>query len=152
MVLQQINDLLLEYLLDKFDGENYRRVELALKPVPAGRPRLSKWGVYYSKTYTTYRNEAREHVGDWGEPLVGSIIAVLDVRFPKPKTKATNHYPLPDVDNLAKSFLDVIVENKTVIQDDKLIIGAWLNKRYADSEDDVGTTVHLFQVGDYKRQ
>ena len=38
------------------------RLSIPLNPVPASRPRVSKWGTYYPKRYATWKKDALKHL------------------------------------------------------------------------------------------
>jgi len=98
-------------------------------PVPASRPRFSRFGKpYYGKNYTAFRKEAAKYLGSESFvdaidrfvirlPLLGSLRLTAVYSVPKPKTSKRN-WPVGDVDNYLKT-LDVF--NGILWQDDDQI-------------------------------
>lgn len=102
---------------------------IPLKPVPASRPRVPRWGnVYYSKTYTKWMNDAKElvPVSDLGleEPLEAEVIFAI----PRAKTSKLI-VPVGDGDNLEKATYDLITE-RGYLGDDKWIVKAKWRKLF----------------------
>tara|TARA_R110002012_G_scaffold38935_12_gene108081 strand:+ start:17 stop:400 length:384 start_codon:yes stop_codon:yes gene_type:complete len=113
---------------------------LPLNPVPASRPRVSKWGTYYAKTYNRFRKQA-EHVvpvaimeqGLEGCPLTGPLSVDLKFFVRKPK-KTALQYPKPDIDNFYKAVLDSL--NGKLFVDDQQVIQLTGSKTWAEPEQD----------------
>lgn len=125
------------------------KIWIPLDPVPASRPRFSRWGgVHYGKRYTEFRKQATNLLEDLGEvpglPLEGILFidVIFHVRSPK---KTTLRTPRGDVDNYFKT-LDVL--NEVVWKDDSLIESALMTKKYADDLPGIELTVyeHLSQA------
>ena len=87
-----------------------------IAPVPASRPRVTRWSTYFPKKYTKFRNDLAVILSDKGyEKLEGLLYAQLDfyMQIPKSWSKkkklakegryADNNV---DVDNLVKAVLD----------------------------------------------
>ena len=83
-----------------------------LNPVPASRPRVSKWGTYYGKRHQAFRSEAVALLSKMREegllptvPLNGRlrVWVVFSVQKPKTTKLAT---PRGDIDNFLKLILD----------------------------------------------
>jgi Holliday junction resolvase RusA-like endonuclease len=55
-------------------------------------------------------------------------------------------YPGGDVDNYVKGIFDAINDNKTIWNDDKQIIGTWIDKQWAQDEESEGTTVVIYPI------
>lgn len=108
-----------------------------ISPVPASRPRVSKWGAYYTGTYKEFREKAAEKVWDvLGtnlEPLTGPLAVSLELYVKRPKSTEKEH-PKPDVDNYAKAVFDIL--NKKLWVDDSQIVSMYVTKQWApkDSE------------------
>jgi Holliday junction resolvase RusA-like endonuclease len=118
-------------------------ITIPIKPVAASRPRLSRYGVYYSKTYTDWRNEARKHVSAIELMHTGAIIAVVEITVLRPRT-SKKLWPRPDLDNLVKGPLDVITENKGIWKDDSQLVGLWVTKRFTLLEEEVGMVISIY--------
>lgn len=114
-------------------------------PVPASRPKVSRWGVYYSKTYKTWRQLAEEHIkpGDLqlrpDDPVLVVIIAVVN----RPKTSKAP-FPKGDVDNYAKGPMDAITKATGWWHDDKQVTWLLTGKRFAAPGENARTEVHIY--------
>jgi len=93
-----------------------------LRPVPAPRPRVTRWGTYNPPKYTEYKN-AIKLLTKIKTPLLGPLKMAVIFQFQKPKswskTKKENaywHTQRPDADNLLKSIKDAY--NGLVFEDD----------------------------------
>ena len=125
---------------DLFDLDDPRdppvTIHIPINPVPASRPRVGKWGTYYGKNYTAFREAMKEwlvkyELTDTHRELKnsGCGLAVelgLEVKQPKSTKLAM---PKPDVDNYAKAVLDSC--NEFFWIDDWLIEDLTVNKRWA---------------------
>lgn len=111
-------------------------LELLQQPVPASRPRVGRYGVYYGKNYTKYRKEmpttiaaALEDLINLGElPLDKTLLVAQLFEAERPRTTILE-YPLPDVDNFIKALWDAL-QKHGVIKDDKKIIATTGLKRW----------------------
>jgi Holliday junction resolvase RusA-like endonuclease len=105
---------------------------LNVDPVPASRPNVGKWGVYYSKTYERFRRAAQQAVaGHKGKPTDGPIIVMIENIVERPKTGKLE-LPKGDVDNFAKGPLDVMTKAGTFWWDDDQVAALFVSKRYAE--------------------
>jgi Holliday junction resolvase RusA-like endonuclease len=85
---------------------------LPFKPTPASRPRVTKWGAYYGKTYKAYRELADKAIPVSRQPvLTGTLRATVEFVCYKPKTTKRS-CPLGDIDNHVKAVLDAITGKK----------------------------------------
>lgn len=102
------------------------RVELA--PVPASRPRVSKWGTYYTGTYKQWIKDADATIPKADVALEGNLSVTLDLVAAKPPTtKRAN--PRGDIDNYIKAVLDALTK-KGYWNDDDQIIHLYAHKRW----------------------
>ncbi len=117
------------------EAEGSVSITLALAPVPAARPRVSRFGTYYPKTYRNWMLDAAKQLSDlpdptffWSksQPLYVEVEAVC-----KRPAKPTNRYPMGDVDNYAKAIIDAIQKDGRVFADDKQVVWCVATKRYA---------------------
>lgn len=89
-------------------------IRLPITPVPASRPRVGKWGTYYSGKYKDFMDEAERIVasvlsGIEPAPAGQALEVWVVVALPRPRTN-DDKYPIRrtsgDIDNHAKSVLD----------------------------------------------
>lgn len=111
-------------------------LQLHQNPVPASRPRVTKWGVYYGKKYTEYRkgnaltveNAIREVQAEGILPLDSTLLIVQLFEVSEPRTTKLE-YPHPDLDNLNKALWDAL-QKHGVIADDKKVLASMEMKRW----------------------
>lgn len=107
------------------------------QPVPASRPRVSRYGTYYAKTYLGWIKDSWRYVDQLkSTPSDAPMIVMIECVFAKAKTSKLTH-PLPDVDNLAKGPLDQITKlakesNRGIWKDDKQVVALTVLKRFAE--------------------
>ena len=105
-------------------------LDIPIDPVPASRPRVSRWGTYYGKKYTTFRKDVEKFLkGVALKVLAGPLFVVIEIHCRKPRTSKLD-YPKPDVDNYAKGVLDAL--NKKAWNDDSQIVGLVVTKEWSD--------------------
>ena len=111
-------------------------------PVPASRPRVSKWGVYYGKTYKAYMKAAEDAIPQASEPFtVGNLM--VDIEFVCDLPKATKRLcPRGDIDNYVKAILDAITKKGYWHDDDQVVVLTAV-KRWCTSGEDPHTTVKI---------
>lgn len=115
---------------------------LPFPPVPASRPRVGKWGTFYTEPYKSYKKLA----ADWfkknfaGPALAGALTVSIEVIGAKPKTTILA-FPRPDVDNYAKGVLDAM--NKTVFKDDTQVEKLSISKRWARKGEAPGMLIQV---------
>jgi Holliday junction resolvase RusA-like endonuclease len=124
---------------------------LRIKPVPASRPRVTRWGTYYLKTYKNYKDEAHEAIPVCTRPtLTGELGVTIEFICHKPKsTKLVS--PRGDIDNHMKAILDAVVGQaatkrqecrlKKYIKDDEIISNADVRMRYAKDGEEPHTVI-----------
>lgn len=107
------------------------------QPVPASRPRVGKYGTYYSKTYSKWIKESWQYVEKIEDlPTDRPIVVMVDAVFEKAKTSKLE-YPSPDIDNLEKGPLDQInklrkATERGIWEDDKQVVLLVGSKRFAE--------------------
>lgn len=108
----------------------YHIFTIPMNPVPASRPRVSRWSTYYKEPYNTFLKTAPDAIRKvWaGEPL-DSWLSVEIAVYPKRPKKPSNPYPAPDYDNYAKAVGDSM--EGIVFVNDKQIVDGRCIKRYA---------------------
>jgi Holliday junction resolvase RusA-like endonuclease len=111
-------------------------LQLEQNPVPASRPRVTRWATYYTKPYERYR----DNVGPTIEQALGRAKAegilpydsklILAQVFEVLKPRTTKlEYPHADVDNFIKSLWDGLQKHE-IILDDKHVIASTELKRW----------------------
>jgi Holliday junction resolvase RusA-like endonuclease len=104
-----------------------------ISPVAASRPRVSKWGSYYTGTYKEFREQAVpviEKVLEGYEPTDKNLRVYVQLYVDKPKSSKLD-YPRPDIDNYLKSVFDLM--NGRLWTDDRQIIFVEATKEWAKS-------------------
>lgn len=126
---------------------------LPIKPVPASRPRVTRWGTYYLKTYKTYKDAAHAAIPVCKEtPLDCELGATVEFICHKPKT-TTMVSPRGDIDNHLKAIFDAVVGQsatkktkcrlKHYIGDDELISHVDARMRYAKPNEEPCTIITI---------
>lgn len=118
-------------------------VALHLDPVPASRPRVTRWGTYYGKTYTRWRKTAAASVPLADCPFPKPQHLHVDVAFvvKKPKTSKLTT-PRADIDNYMKAIFDVLTD-KEYWDDDVQVVSVNATKRFASANEVEGTFVAI---------
>jgi Holliday junction resolvase RusA-like endonuclease len=114
------------------DSPKHWRIFIPILPVPASRPRVTRWGTYYGKRYTEFRTIAKKllQAVEWpcDFPLRGLLSVSVTFTVPRPKT-TKRQSPRGDVDNYFKT-LDSL--NEVVWKDDDQIVWAIMAKEYGE--------------------
>lgn len=107
------------------------KIVVPVEPVPASRPRVSKWGTYYGKRYSQFRKDAESSLDsmDLGTPIAGEISVHLEFFCKRPKTTKRDT-PRGDIDNYCKAILDAC--NGRVFWDDDQITKLTAKKQWED--------------------
>lgn len=115
--------------------ENARHVELTIEvdPVPASRPRVTRFGTYYGAPYKKWMAAAAKELEGQAitEKFTGPVAVAIEVICKRP-AKPANEYPVGDVDNYAKGPLDAINSQGSFWNDDKQVVQLNVTKRYAE--------------------
>lgn len=90
-------------------------IEYTVKPKPAPRPRVTKFGTYNDKDYTSWKNGLKLlSKSKIKQPLKGAIEIKIEFLYSIPKSwskrdkeNANYHTIKPDIDNLVKQYLTV---------------------------------------------
>lgn len=103
-----------------------------ISPVAASRPRVSRYGAYFTGPYKKFRSEAsvviNKVLGRNFSPLSGKLAVDIVCYVTRPKTTKLE-YPRADVDNYSKSILDCL--NGKLWDDDSQIIALFISKKWA---------------------
>lgn len=138
----------------KYQGEAEASLSflIAVPPVPASRPRVTRWGVYYSKTYKTWMAAAASALAD---VLVlyestklypdATLRVLVNHVVERPRT-TKRMYPRGDVDNYAKATLDAVTECGRVWKDDDQILELTTTKRFANAGEVPHTKVAIWTL------
>jgi len=126
-----------------------RTVDLTVlvPPVPASRPRVTRWGTYYTKTYKAYRVAAEAAIPQSKNvTLEGNLKATIEFVCHRPKT-TKRICPRGDIDNHMKAILDSVVGHKDnpkgYIQDDMQITHVIATKRWAIQDEQPHTRIRI---------
>lgn len=118
---------------------------LFIRPVPASRPRVTRWGTYYLKTYKTYKDAAYEAIPVCTEQTLDcELLAEVEFICYHPRTTKMVS-PRGDIDNHLKAIFDACVGKaattkvkcklKRYIKDDELISQVDATMRYAEPQE-----------------
>jgi len=113
--------------------------------VPAARPRVSKWGTYYPKTYANWLKVAKEQLKRvrGGDVRPGPNGLVVALRFLIERARTSKLViPTGDIDNYAKGALDVLTHNK-VWTDDALVTKLVAEKRFTLPGETPGVEIEI---------
>lgn len=121
-------------------------VELPLKPVPASRPRVTRWGTYYGKNYTKFRDEAADLLKEAREGgAKGPLAVFMTLACPKPKT-SQRLFPRGDNDNYEKAVWDSITKCPGFWEDDDQIIFNVTHKRFVEKNEEPSVTLAIYEL------
>ena len=126
-------------------------VALYVRPVPASRPRVTRWGTYYLKTYKTYKDAAHEAIPVCTEQLLDCELGA-SVEFICHKPKSTTMVsPRGDIDNHLKAIFDAVVGTaatkkwpcklKKYMKDDEIISELYAKMRYVEPNEEPCTII-----------
>jgi Holliday junction resolvase RusA-like endonuclease len=121
---------------------------IPVKPVPASRPRVSRWGTYFSKNYEDFRNQCHNFLSkikkDYPQEEGTFKVQVLFI-CQRPANPA-NKYPRGDVDNFLKGPLDALTKVGMFWFDDIQITRLIGIKRYAKAKEQVGMKITIYKL------
>ena len=121
--------------MKKRGAEMLLAFSLNVTPVPASRPRVSRYGTYYTKTYTQFRDAAADAVAHPDAPAsLDGPLEVLVETVVKPPKSGKYEYPKSsgDIDNFVKGPLDAMTKAEGLYwEDDSQIVALHAFKRYA---------------------
>ena len=108
-----------------YGSSSYCYIKLHLQPVPASRPRVTRWGTYYLKTYQEWMDVAMASVPEAQFKFPGQVKVHMTFGIQKARTSKLAR-PHGDIDNYEKGIYDILTKK-----------GYWL--------DDVEITKHTVQ-------
>ncbi|MAD98990.1 MAG: hypothetical protein Unbinned200contig1002_44 [Prokaryotic dsDNA virus sp.] len=125
------------------------KIILDVRPVPASRPRVSRYGTYYGKNYTEFRKSlyaVLKKIKDKFPPsATGEFLVELEFICKKPK-KPSNPYPRGDIDNYVKGVLDGFTYAGMFWEDDIQVVELCASKRYQEEGEDYGIKARVKQL------
>jgi Holliday junction resolvase RusA-like endonuclease len=124
-------------------------VIFAFDPVPASRPRVTRWGTYHTKPYKNWLDQASKHLteGFYQNQYVGeqSLLVHVETIVTKARTSKLTR-PKGDVDNYAKGPLDAITKAGRHWYDDVQVEVLVSSKRFAAPGEQARTEVHIYTL------
>tara|TARA_R100000093_G_scaffold892_2_gene2431 strand:- start:88 stop:513 length:426 start_codon:yes stop_codon:yes gene_type:complete len=112
-----------------------------INPVPASRPRVSRWSTYYPKKYTQFKKDMEALTGELDTTPCENLVCVslrFKVQIPKSWSKKkrlerenTFCDNSSDIDNYIKAILDAL--NGVYFKDDKQVVEVFASKKYSNT-------------------
>lgn len=122
-----------------------------LSPIAASRPRVAKYGTYFTGPYKIWRGEIvsviQEALGKSFKPMSKPLFVVLELYVRRPKTTKLQ-FPRADVDNFEKAVYDSL--NGKLWVDDTQIVAATPIKEWAEPGEEgyfIVTVKELTRIG-----
>jgi|13_taG_2_1085334.scaffolds.fasta_scaffold103508_2 Holliday junction resolvase RusA-like endonuclease len=130
--------------------ESAQEYYIPVPPVPASRPKVARFGTYYSKRHQQYVKDfatcLHHYPPEW-EYLDKEARLIVGLEFvctrPKRVTNAAPHY---DIDNLSKLPLDCMTSADIFWHDDRQIELLIAHKRYAKVNEEPHTLVRVYAI------
>lgn len=123
---------------------------MPIKCQTASRPRVGRFGAYYSKNYENYRKDAHKFFNSISKeyPIDEDALFKVELEFIcyKPKSPSNTRCPFGDLDNYIKSPLDAITYAKMIWKDDVQILEVRATKRYQEKDEAYGTKIIITKV------
>ena len=111
-----------------------------INPVPAARPRVSRWSTYYPKKYTQFKKDMEALTGELDTTPCENLVCVslqFMIKIPKSWSKkkrlaGENTYcnNNSDIDNYIKAILDSL--NGVYFIDDRQVVEVFAIKKYSN--------------------
>lgn len=121
---------------------------IPVKPMPASRPRISRYGNYYPKGYTDFRKEIYRFFKTLKVKKIdpdSAFKVILEIICKKPK-KPSRPYPRGDVDNYVKAYLDSITYAQIAWDDDIQVVHLDATKRYQEQDEEYGALLTIEKI------
>jgi len=132
-------DALIEKAFRQHDG--WEELRIMVPPVPASRPRVCKFGSYYTHTYKNWMTEAAKSLGRGTDPDGSGLYLVL-ISHVCTKAKTTKlTVPAGDLDNYDKAALDAVTKCGRLWDDDKQVAACFSVKRFPIGSELPGTYI-----------
>lgn len=115
-----------------------------MEPLPASRPRVTRWGTYIAKPYKEWLAAASKYLKttDARIPHGRHLAVVVEVVCTRARTSKLST-PKGDIDNYVKAPLDAIT-HAGLWQDDKWVTSLVASKRFAAADEAAHTAVTVF--------
>lgn len=117
-------------------------VTFNIDPVPASRPRVTRFGTYYGKRYKAWIAAAPAQLPKHLQHFTGPVVVEVYVACTRPKKTKLTH-PRGDCDNYAKGPLDALTK-AGVWKDDTQVVRLLVEKCWVDHEG--CTIVHIREL------
>ena len=111
-----------------------------INPVPASRPRVSRWSTYYPKKYTQFKKDMEALTGELDTTPCENLVCVsleFMIKIPqswskKKRLERENTYcnNNSDIDNYIKAMLDSL--NGVYFIDDRQVVEVFASKKYSN--------------------
>ena len=121
-------------------GNEFELLEFNINPVPASRPRVTRWSTYYPKKYTQFKLDMIALTSELDlTPFEGSLRVDIGFYISMPKSWSKKKKESKessycdnnaDVDNYLKAILDSL--NEGVYVDDRQIVEISARKIYSN--------------------
>lgn len=145
MTLSEVHGRLME-VIRKVAGDLLRTFFTDVPPVPHSRPKVGKFGTYYSKKTQGNRLALATSFREIPEDITSApVFLTLEFICQRPK-RPTSMIPVGDTDNFAKGIMDELTKTAKVWHDDKQVVGLLAIKRYADTTESPGTNISWFPL------
>jgi len=119
-------------------------------PVSASRPRVSRFGAYYSKSYNNYRRDQHKFLKGLRDkfPIDENSLFEVEMEFVcyRPKKPSNPNNPRYDIDNMVKAIMDAITYSGIIWKDDIQVLKIKASKRYQKEGEEHGTHVKVKRV------
>ena len=126
-------------------GKPKQQLEVPTKPIPASRPRVSKWGTYYGKNYTTFRKEAERLLQEAEGQTSAPLAVIMVIAIEKPKT-SKRLFPRGDNDNYEKAVWDSVTKCPGAWDDDDQIVFNATWKRFTTEGEEPGIYLTIYEL------
>ena len=134
------------YKLEMMGAAKAASVVFTFDPVPASRPRVTRWGTYHTTPYKNWLDQAAKTLAACSavKSLTdASLLVYVESVVTKARTSKLTR-PRGDVDNYAKGPLDAITRAARHWHDDVQVTALLSTKRFADPGEEARTEVHIF--------
>lgn len=108
-------------VLKSFVGDcPYCYIKLHLQPVPASRPRVTRWGTYYLKTYQHWMDVAMASVPEALFQFPGQVKVHMTLGIQRARTSKLLR-PIGDIDNYEKGIYDILTKKGYWLDDVEIV-------------------------------